>query len=218
VVPAAAGAPDAEIVAARDGVRAEAYADELGIPLSFGSYDELLGSDEVDAVYVPLPISMHTDWTVRALEAGVRAVLSVSVEPDDIRRTPVLGGGAVYGLGCYRVSAIRLFGGEPSQVYAVQAQDGPDGEDLRTAAVLTLPNGVLGHFDVGPDLPRRDELEIIGTGGKITIPDPWLCRPGHIELERDGVTERLPVDPTGEWGLVGTAADSYRTELGSPRP
>ena len=83
-------------------------------------------------------------------------MLSVSVEPDDIRRTPALGGGAVYGLGCYRVSAIRLFGGEPSQVYAVQAQDGPDGEDLRTAAVLTLPNGVLGHFDVGLDLPRRD--------------------------------------------------------------
>jgi predicted dehydrogenase len=99
VVPAAAGAPDAEIVAARDGVRAEAYADELGIPLSFGSYDELLGSDEVDAVYVPLPISMHTDWTVRALEAGVRAVLSVSAEPDDIRRTPALGGGAVYDSG-----------------------------------------------------------------------------------------------------------------------
>ncbi|MEK6439655.1 Gfo/Idh/MocA family protein [Pseudonocardia sp. T1-2H] len=275
VVPAAAGAPDAEIVAvaARDGVRAKAYAAELGIPLSFGSYDELLDSDEIDAVYVPLPISMHTDWTVRALEAGkhvlcekpfamtaadaarcfeaaeragkvcieglmyrhhpqtslarrlvaegaigrlaeIRAVLSVSVEPDDIRRTPALGGGAVYDLGCYCVSAIRLFGGEPSQVYAVQAQDGPDGEDLRTAAVLTLPDGVLGHFDVGLDLPRRDELEIIGTGGKITIPDPWLCRPGHIELERDGVTERLPVDPTGEWGLVGTAADSYRIELG----
>jgi xylose dehydrogenase (NAD/NADP) len=50
--------------------------------------------------------------------------------------------------------------------------------------------------------------------GRSRLPDPWLCRPGHIELERDGVTERLPVDPTGEWGLVGMAADSYRIELG----
>src|ERR1035437_4200985 len=43
----------------------------------------------------------------------VRAVLSVSVGEEDIRRSPALDGGALNDLGCYCVSAIRLFAGSP---------------------------------------------------------------------------------------------------------
>jgi predicted dehydrogenase len=57
-------------VASRDAARAKAFADELGLEASFGSYEELLASVAVDAVYVPLPVAMHTEWTVKALEAG----------------------------------------------------------------------------------------------------------------------------------------------------
>jgi predicted dehydrogenase len=57
-------------VASRDAARARAFADELGLEASFGSYEELLASEAVDAVYVPLPVSLHTEWTVKTLEAG----------------------------------------------------------------------------------------------------------------------------------------------------
>ena len=36
----------------------------------WGSYDELLGDPEVDAVYVALPNALHVEWSIRALEAG----------------------------------------------------------------------------------------------------------------------------------------------------
>jgi predicted dehydrogenase len=57
-------------VASRDAGRARAFAGELGLAASFGSYEELLASSQVDAVYVPLPVAMHAGWTVKALEAG----------------------------------------------------------------------------------------------------------------------------------------------------
>jgi predicted dehydrogenase len=57
-------------VASRNLERAVEFAGEHGIPRAFGSYEELLNSRDVDAVYVPLPNSLHAEWTMRALEAG----------------------------------------------------------------------------------------------------------------------------------------------------
>lgn len=57
-------------VASRDGERARAFADEHGIPRSHGSYEALLEDPELDALYIPLPNSMHRTWTIRAAEAG----------------------------------------------------------------------------------------------------------------------------------------------------
>ncbi len=72
IVDGARGAENAEIVAvgSRDLARARACADEHGIEHAYGSYEELLASHEVDAVYIPLPNSMHVEWSIAALEAG----------------------------------------------------------------------------------------------------------------------------------------------------
>ena len=60
----------AHAVASRDRDRARAFADELGIPKSYGSYDDMLADPEIDAVYVATPHPMHADWVVRAARAG----------------------------------------------------------------------------------------------------------------------------------------------------
>ncbi|MCL4234815.1 MAG: Gfo/Idh/MocA family oxidoreductase [Deltaproteobacteria bacterium] len=58
-------------VASRDAARARAWADARGVPLAFGSYDELLACGEIDALYIPLPNSLHAPWTLRAIDAGL---------------------------------------------------------------------------------------------------------------------------------------------------
>ncbi|MDA0313327.1 MAG: Gfo/Idh/MocA family oxidoreductase [Gemmatimonadetes bacterium] len=57
-------------VASRDATRAADFASLHGIPRHHGSYEALLEDPDVDAVYIPLPNSMHRDWTIRAAQAG----------------------------------------------------------------------------------------------------------------------------------------------------
>ena len=57
-------------VASRDRSRAVAFAADLEIPEVFASYEDLLRSDRIDAVYVPLPNAMHEQWAIRAAEHG----------------------------------------------------------------------------------------------------------------------------------------------------
>jgi predicted dehydrogenase len=61
-------------VASRSPDKARQFAQHHSIPLAFSSYGELLASGEVDAVYVPLPNSLHAEWTVRAVEAGLHVL------------------------------------------------------------------------------------------------------------------------------------------------
>jgi xylose dehydrogenase (NAD/NADP) len=57
-------------VASRDEARGRAFAEEHGIPRVHGSYEALLADDEVDAIYNPLPNSLHVPWSIKALDAG----------------------------------------------------------------------------------------------------------------------------------------------------
>jgi predicted dehydrogenase len=57
-------------IASRDLKKAQEAARGLGIPKAYGSYEELLGDPEVEAVYNPLPNHLHVPWSVKAAEAG----------------------------------------------------------------------------------------------------------------------------------------------------
>jgi predicted dehydrogenase len=44
------------------------------VPQAFGSYEELIASDQVDAIYMPLPTSLRKEWTLRAAAAGKHVI------------------------------------------------------------------------------------------------------------------------------------------------
>lgn len=73
MIPALQESPMADVtaIASRDEDKAQSYADELGIPKAYGSYEALLADPEIDAVYNPLPNHLHKAWTIRAAEAGI---------------------------------------------------------------------------------------------------------------------------------------------------
>ena len=72
VIPAMQRSPWCEIaaIASRDISKAEAVAAELNIPIAYGSYEELLADNSIEAIYNPLPNHLHVPMTVKAAEAG----------------------------------------------------------------------------------------------------------------------------------------------------
>ena len=57
-------------VASRTQATADAFARSQGIPRALGSYEALLADPAVDAVYLPLPNSLHADWAIAAAAHG----------------------------------------------------------------------------------------------------------------------------------------------------
>jgi len=61
---------DVLAVASRGLEKAQEYARQFDIPRAYGSYEELLDDPEIQAVYVPLPNSLHKEWTIKAAQKG----------------------------------------------------------------------------------------------------------------------------------------------------
>ncbi len=57
-------------IASRIAGKAEEAAHRMGVARAHGSYEALLDDPDVQAVYIPLPNSLHHEWTIRCAEAG----------------------------------------------------------------------------------------------------------------------------------------------------
>jgi predicted dehydrogenase len=57
-------------VASRNAQTAAEFAAAHAIGRHHGSYEALLSDPELDAVYIPLPNSLHAEWAIKAAEAG----------------------------------------------------------------------------------------------------------------------------------------------------
>lgn len=255
---------EALAIASRDGDRAAAVADDLGIPRSYGSYEALLEDDGIDAVYNPLPNALHAEWTRVAADAGkhvlcekplttdaeaaaelhdycaergvtlmeafmyrfhprteraaeivreelegVHAVdasfkFALRGRPDDIRLDPELAGGGVMDVGCYAISAARLFLGEPDAVVARTRDSRDAGVDTDMAAVLEYDDGALARVASGFDTPATQTYRVEAENGWLeaeTAFDIGPDEPATIEYAVDGRTAVETFDPVDQYTL-----------------
>jgi xylose dehydrogenase (NAD/NADP) len=142
---------------------------------------------------------------------GLQGTFTFNLGPvqDNIRLKADMGGGALYDVGCYVISAGRLLLGREPQAATVRSLFSPENDnvDMMAAGLLEFDDGLNMTFQCGMQAEFRDALEIIGTDGRIEIPDAWLPWPGltpnyfvTVKGERREVTEpelntyRLQVD------------------------
>jgi predicted dehydrogenase len=71
-IPAMLDSPSVDLVgvASRSLEKAEALRSEFNLLRAYGTYGEMLADPQIQAVYIPLPNSLHAEWMIKAAEAG----------------------------------------------------------------------------------------------------------------------------------------------------
>jgi predicted dehydrogenase len=84
----AAGRNSVHAVASREGPRAEAFCRDWDIPHAVAGYGALLARDDIDAVYIPLPNSLHAEWCLASIATGKHVLCEkpLATNPADVDR------------------------------------------------------------------------------------------------------------------------------------
>lgn len=243
-------------IASRDEQKAKETAERLNIPQSYGSYEQLLEDDSIDAVYIPLPNHLHKEWTIRAAQAGKHVLCEKPIalnqqeaehmaeaceqagvvlaeafmyryhprwdrikeiidsgeigavrglhgtftfnnagDKSNVRYRKDWGGGSVYDVGCYPISAARLvLGAEPEGV-TCQAFFSPehDDVDMMASGLLEFPNSVSLTFDCAMWADFRNTFEILGSDGRIELPSAFIGNPNfYVTAKGQRREEEMP--------------------------
>ena len=124
--------------------------------------------------------------------------MSQGREAGNMRYRPDAGGGALLDIGCYCVSfAQAVTGGEPARVQASAHFDPATGVDLTLTGTLVFKDDVTAQFCCSFESEPSYSAEIVGTTGRILIPNPWMppSWPSDFTVVRAGQTETVCLMP-----------------------
>jgi predicted dehydrogenase len=97
---------------------------------------------------------------------------------------PGMGGGALYDVGCYTVSAARLvFGAEPVSAFARARIDPGTGVDMTTAAILEFPGGRFAQCDSSFESHFQSRLLVVGSEGTLGLDRAFSAKDFDVALE-----------------------------------
>ncbi|MEK3887992.1 Gfo/Idh/MocA family protein [Bacillus sp. FSL K6-3431] len=144
---------------------------------------------------------------------GIHGVFSFNgaANSGNIRYTKEWGGGSIYDVGCYPISAARLILDEEPTAVTAHALFSPEhGDvDMMAAGIMEFSNGVALTFDCAMWAAFRNELEILGTEGRIVMKAAFLGDQSYDIIKGDEVTT-IQVENINPYALQ---ADSFAESI-----
>ena len=181
-------------------------------------------------------VRFHPQWLrvrelLRERRIGTPRVLQMlfsyfNVDAGNIRNMAAIGGGALYDIGCYPITAGRFFfESEPQRAIALIDRDPNFGTDRMTSALLDFGSGRHLDFTVSTQCAPYQRIQLSGSKGRIEIQIPVNAPQGektHLFLD-DGSslagagihTETVP--ESDQYALQGEAfSRAIRGEISLP--
>lgn len=146
-------------------------------------------------------IEIANDLDIRSMKATFQFPMR---NPDDVRLNPDLAGGSLMDVGCYAVSAVRLFLADPERVYATTADTIDSGVDTELTAILEYENGVTAEISSGFTTTDTQTYRVEAENGWLEAPNAFVPRGDdgirlEYRIDNRTVTERF--DPTNQYAL-----------------
>ncbi|MBO0600566.1 Gfo/Idh/MocA family oxidoreductase [Sporosarcina sp. E16_3] len=134
----------------------------------------------------------------------------------NIRFTKEWGGGSIYDVGCYPISAARFLLDEEPSAVTTHAFFSPDhgNVDMMASGIMEYSNGVALTFDCGMWAEFRNELEILGSKGRIVMKAAFIGDQSY-EIVKDGQTNIILDDNINPYALQ---ADSFAESVLDGKP
>ena len=179
-------------IASRSLEKAQTAAGKLGVPVAYGSYEELLADPEIEAIYNPLPNHMHVDWTIKALEAGKHVLCEkpIALNAQDATRLR----DAVERTGLLLAEAFMVRHHPQWRMAREIAQSGRIGDVLAMQEIFAIqmldPNNIRNIKDVGGGGLYDLGCYAVTTSRFIFGSDPVTVT-GSFDFDPDFETDRL---------------------------
>jgi xylose dehydrogenase (NAD/NADP) len=182
---------DVVAVASRDGARAQAYAHEHGIERAYPSYEALLEDDEVEAAYIPLPNSLHVEWTLHALAAGKHVLCEkpLTRRPEEAERAF----DAAEQAGLFLMEAFMYRHNPQTRRLTELIEEGAIGELRLVRSAFSFPLTRLGDVRLQPELDGGALMDVgcyCVSGSRLVAGEPERVE-GLQLLARSGVDVRF---------------------------
>jgi predicted dehydrogenase len=142
----------------------------------------------------------------------VRSAFTFNVaDPQNVRLSAELAGGALRDVGCYPVNFARMIAGAPPSGVAAVALWAPSGVDETLSATLEYPGGMIAQITCSLAASRCHNAQVIGSEGSIELDQAFtvpLDRPTTIRLRRGARgadIETIEIPPTNHYRLEAEA-------------
>ena len=145
-------------VASRDADRASEFAAQWEIPRPFGSYEALLADEDIDAVYIPLPNSLHREWTIRAAEAGKHVLCEKPLALTEAECREMIDAASANGV---RLMEAFMYRFHPRTEKVLQlARDGAIGDIRMISSVFTFHLNRPDNIRLDPELGGGSLMDV----------------------------------------------------------